>query len=59
MRDFYDFALAGDDCDVALSKARLKMQRAYPDRPYYWAAFVCYGNPGPLSPAAPVPEGGQ
>jgi tetratricopeptide (TPR) repeat protein len=55
MSEFYSFALAGDDCDEALRKAKLKLKRTYPDQPYYWAAFVCYGDPRPLGPAKPTP----
>jgi CHAT domain-containing protein len=32
----------------ALRKAQLEMKKEYPN-PLYWGAFVCQGNPGPLS----------
>jgi CHAT domain-containing protein len=32
----------------ALRQAQLSMKEKYPD-PYYWGAFICQGNPGPLS----------
>jgi tetratricopeptide (TPR) repeat protein len=49
MLDFYRFLLTGAGCSEALRKAKQIMQCKFPDQPFYWAAFVCYGHPGPLS----------
>ena len=32
----------------ALREAQLAMKEKYPD-PLYWGAFICQGDPGPLS----------
>ncbi len=31
----------------ALRQAQLTMKQKYPD-PFYWGAFICQGEPGPL-----------
>jgi CHAT domain-containing protein/Tfp pilus assembly protein PilF len=49
MVDFYRRLLAGEGKAEALRNAQLAMKAKYPD-PYYWGAFVCLGEPGPLSP---------
>jgi CHAT domain-containing protein/tetratricopeptide (TPR) repeat protein len=47
MIDFYKHLLSGKPRAEALRYAQLAMKEKYPD-PYYWAAFICQGNPGPL-----------
>jgi CHAT domain-containing protein/tetratricopeptide (TPR) repeat protein len=47
MENFYRRILAGQGRADALREAQLAMKAKNPD-PYYWAAFVCLGNPGPL-----------
>jgi CHAT domain-containing protein len=32
----------------ALREAQLEMKRIYPN-PYFWGAFICQGNPGPIT----------
>ncbi len=53
MEDFYSKVLGGSGRAVALSEAQRAMKKKYPD-PYYWGAFICQGDPGPLST---TPEG--
>jgi CHAT domain-containing protein len=48
MINFYNHLLAGKSRAEALRHAQLNMKKKYPD-PYYWGAFICQGNPGPLS----------
>jgi CHAT domain-containing protein/Flp pilus assembly protein TadD len=48
MIDFYRRVLAGQAVADALREAQLTMKHKYPD-PYFWGAFVCQGNPGPLA----------
>jgi CHAT domain-containing protein len=48
MLDFYKHLLSGKGRAEALRKAQLAMKQKYQD-PYYWGAFICQGNPGPLS----------
>jgi CHAT domain-containing protein len=48
MIDFYNGILAGKPRAEALREAQLNMKKNYPD-PYYWGAFICQGNPSPLS----------
>lgn len=51
MAKFYDHLLEGMGKTEALRLAQLDMRRAgFP--PSVWAAFVCYGDAGPLRPAA-------
>ena len=47
MVDFYKRLLSGKPRSEALREAQLVMKEKYPD-PYYWGAFICQGNPGPL-----------
>jgi CHAT domain-containing protein/tetratricopeptide (TPR) repeat protein len=51
MEDFYSRLLAGEGRAEALRQAQLAMKAKYPD-PFYWGAFICQGDPGPL----PVPS---
>jgi CHAT domain-containing protein/tetratricopeptide (TPR) repeat protein len=48
MEDFYRRLLAGEGRAEALRQAQLALQAKYPD-PFYWGAFICQGDPGPLS----------
>jgi CHAT domain-containing protein len=48
MVDFYQGLKGGLGRGEALRKAQLEMKKEYPN-PLYWGAFVCQGNPGPLS----------
>jgi CHAT domain-containing protein len=55
MVHYYRLLLAGRGRAEALREAQLAMRASYPD-PYYWGAFICQGDPGPLGPpAAPRP----
>jgi CHAT domain-containing protein len=47
MIDFYDRVLAGQGVADALREAQLALRQKYRD-PYYWGAFICQGDPGPL-----------
>jgi CHAT domain-containing protein len=47
MEDFYRCILSGQPCAEALREAQLEMKKKYPE-PFYWGAFICQGNPGPL-----------
>jgi CHAT domain-containing protein len=60
MVDFYRRVLAGQPRADALRDAQLALKERYPD-PYYWGAFVCQGDPGPLSAASsgPPPDEGR
>ena len=48
MEDFYARVLAGEERAEALRQAQFAMKTKYPD-PLYWGAFICQGDPGPLS----------
>ncbi len=47
MEDFYRRLLAGQSRAEALREAQLALKEKYP-HPYFWGAFICQGNPGPL-----------
>ena len=47
MEDFYRRILTGEGRAEALRQAQLEMKKKYPE-PYYWGAFICQGEPGPL-----------
>jgi CHAT domain-containing protein len=47
MKHYYQLLLAGRGRAQALREAQLAMMVRYPD-PYYWGAFICQGDPGPL-----------
>ncbi len=47
MEDFYRRILAGEPRAEALRNAQLTMKAKCP-HPYFWGAFICQGNPGPL-----------
>jgi hypothetical protein len=48
MEDFYRRLLAGEGRAEALRQAQLALKAKYPD-PFYWGAFICQGDPSPLS----------
>jgi CHAT domain-containing protein len=48
MIEFYRRLKEGKRRAEALRKAQLEIKKKYPN-PYYWGAFICQGNPGPLS----------
>jgi hypothetical protein len=48
MEDFYGRILRGEGRAETLRQAQLQLKRKYPD-PFYWGAFICQGEPGPLS----------
>jgi tetratricopeptide (TPR) repeat protein len=52
MVDFYGRLLAGEGRAEALRQAQLAMKAKYPD-PFYWGAFICQGDPSPLSTVRP------
>jgi CHAT domain-containing protein len=52
MVSFYERILGGEPCAAALRAAQNDLRRQYPD-PFYWGAFVCLGDPGPLRSVSP------
>ncbi len=48
MEDFYHRLQAGQPRAEALREAQLALRARYP-APYYWGAFICQGETGPLS----------
>jgi CHAT domain-containing protein/tetratricopeptide (TPR) repeat protein len=48
MEDFYRRLLAGEGRAEALRQAQLALKAKYPE-PFYWGAFICQGDPSPLS----------
>ena len=57
MEDFYRRILSGEGRADALRDAQLALRQKYPD-PYFWGAFICQGDPGPL-PLREPPDGGS
>ncbi|MFG2291714.1 CHAT domain-containing protein [Streptomyces sp. NPDC048603] len=47
MEDFYGRLKRGEPRGAAFRAARLGMRARRPD-PYYWGAFICQGEPGPM-----------
>jgi CHAT domain-containing protein/tetratricopeptide (TPR) repeat protein len=47
MVDFYRRILDGQPRAAALREAQLALKAQYPN-PFYWGAFICQGDPGPL-----------
>jgi CHAT domain-containing protein/tetratricopeptide (TPR) repeat protein len=47
MEGFYKRVLEGSPREDALREAQLAVRHSYPE-PFYWAAFICQGDPGPL-----------
>ncbi len=58
MIDFYGHLLAGEGKADALRNAQQTL-RENPEyaAPFYWGAFICQGDPGPLAPAQPPSAG--
>ena len=50
MLEFYRLLLAGAGVAAALRRAQLAMKAIHPAA-YYWGAFICQGEPGPLRSA--------
>jgi CHAT domain-containing protein len=47
MAGFYHRILSGHPRADALRETQLEMKKKYSD-PFYWGAFICQGDPGPL-----------
>jgi CHAT domain-containing protein len=47
MLDFYEQLLAGKPRAESLRDSQRKLKKRYPS-PFYWGAFICQGDPGPL-----------
>jgi CHAT domain-containing protein/tetratricopeptide (TPR) repeat protein len=56
MRAFYTHLKRGMSKAEALRAAQSDTRKKYPD-PYYWAAFVLTGDPGPIRSATKSPKG--
>jgi CHAT domain-containing protein len=54
MTNFYRRLLAGEGRAKALREAQLELKCRYPD-PLYWGAFICQGNPSPMSKSGGPP----
>jgi CHAT domain-containing protein/tetratricopeptide (TPR) repeat protein len=52
MVKFYQRLLAGQPRAEALRAAQRALKEHYPD-PYFWGAFICQGDPGPLPSPSP------
>jgi CHAT domain-containing protein len=48
MIDFHEMIWAGTPRAEALQKAQRRIMEKH-SHPYYWGAFICQGDPGPLS----------
>jgi CHAT domain-containing protein len=48
MIEFYSRLLQGEARSKALRGAQLALRGQYPD-PYFWGAFICQGDPGPIT----------
>jgi tetratricopeptide (TPR) repeat protein len=53
MEDYYHRLEHGQSRGEALRLAQLSLKKKYPD-PYFWAAYICQGDPGPLSLPSPT-----
>jgi CHAT domain-containing protein/tetratricopeptide (TPR) repeat protein len=51
MTDFYHRILSGQPRADALREAQLAMKAKDAD-PFFWGAFICHGDPGPLAPGS-------
>lgn len=49
MTEYYHRLEAGQGRAQALRTAQLAIKEKYPHHPRYWGAFICQGDPGPLS----------
>ena len=47
MEEFYSRILAGEPRAEALKNAQMSIRSKHP-HPFYWGAFICQGDPGPL-----------
>jgi CHAT domain-containing protein/tetratricopeptide (TPR) repeat protein len=47
MENYYRQLLRGEGRASALHQAQLDLRQRYPD-PFFWAAFICQGDPSPL-----------
>ncbi len=48
MEEFYSRILAGEPRAKALKNAQMSIRYKHP-HPFYWGAFICQGDPSPLS----------
>jgi CHAT domain-containing protein/Tfp pilus assembly protein PilF len=48
MEDFYQRLRSGEGRASALRQAQLEIKKKF-SNPYYWGAFICQGDPGPLA----------
>ena len=48
MEEFYSRIIAGEPRAKALKNAQMSIRSKHP-HPFYWGAFICQGDPGPLS----------
>lgn len=53
MVEFYQRVLNGEPRSEALREAQLMMKKKY-KKPFYWGAFVCQGNFGPMNPLSKI-----
>jgi CHAT domain-containing protein/Tfp pilus assembly protein PilF len=51
MGEFYQRVLGGQGCAQALREACFVLKTRYP-HPFFWGAFICQGDPGPLQGGA-------
>lgn len=56
MEDFYSRLKRGEPRLSAFRAARLALRARKPD-PYYWGAFICQGDPGPMPASFLTPPG--
>ena len=47
MTHFYNYIIDGQPRSKALHSAELDIKKDYP-HPFFWAAFICQGDPGPI-----------
>ena len=52
---FYEGLLRGQGRAAALKAAQLQLREQFPD-PFYWAAFICIGDPGPIDSLTPAAD---
>jgi CHAT domain-containing protein len=53
MELFYRHVIAGQERAAALRAAQLAIRERRPN-PFYWGAFICEGNPGPMPLSPPA-----
>jgi CHAT domain-containing protein len=56
MTEFYRLLLADVPRAEALRQSQRRLKGRHPD-PFYWGAFICQGDPGPVRLAVPDPAG--